>query len=167
LSSSETESFDGICCTQTDVNVLDFRLPNGIGISFPSHGLESQCVFARRDMVLVGGLDHSSKQCLVQQWSVRKAMPMCTYSFPMSSSHYTHLSLTQVWGSSTLVMAMNGNGVYIFNAWRESGEEACEPQEMKGVIGSHDLLDPSFDYANSRVLLISRDRQASWCYLAQ
>jgi hypothetical protein len=162
LSSSETEAFDGICCTQDDINVLDFRVPNGVGISFPNLGQISQCVFARQDMVLIGGLDRVANQCSLLQWSVRKATQVCSYTFGSSSSHYAshHLSLTQVWGSSSMVMAVNGNGLSIFKACKESDVE-----EAKDVVGPQDLCNASFDFSNSRVLLISRDRPAFWSYL--
>lgn len=34
LSSSEAEAYDGVCYTQNDINLLDFRVPNGIGMGF-------------------------------------------------------------------------------------------------------------------------------------
>ena len=155
MSSSETEAFDGICCTQDDINVLDFRVPNGIGISFPNPGHTSQCVYARQDMVLVGGLDRELNQCRIQQWSVRKGMQFCAYAFePLG-----HLALSQVWGSSSLVMAVNGDGLSIFKTGKQ-----CEVENVKDVVTSQDLSNPSFDYSNSRVLLISRDRPASWSF---
>ncbi|KAI5064964.1 hypothetical protein GOP47_0019659 [Adiantum capillus-veneris] len=164
LSSSDTEAYDGICCTQDDINILDFRVPNGVGISFPVPGQDMQSVYARGDMIFVAGLNKESHECGVQQWSLRKGAPVCAYAFPASSSHYTHLALTQVWGSSRMVMAVNGNGLYIFQGWKGATEGLCDVEEVKDVIGTQDLVNPSFDYSNSRVLLISRDRQASWSY---
>ncbi|MCO5581834.1 hypothetical protein L7F22_035723 [Adiantum nelumboides] len=164
LSSSDTEAYDGICCTQDDINILDFRVPNGIGISFPVPGQNMQSIYACGDMIFIAGLNKESHECGVQQWSLRNGVPVCTYAFPPSSSHYTHLALTQVWGSSKMVMAVNGNGLYIFQGCRGVTEGLCDVEEVKDVIGTQDLLNPSFDYSNSRVLLISRDRQANWSY---
>ncbi|KAH7276992.1 hypothetical protein KP509_39G029600 [Ceratopteris richardii] len=164
LSSSETEAYDGVCCTQNDIIVLDFRVSSGIGISFPVSGQSMQSVYTRGDMIFVGSLNKESHECGVQQWSLRKGLPVRACAFPASGCHYTHLALKQVWGSSRMVMAVNGNGLFMFHGWKEPMESLCEVEEVKDIIGTQDLLNPSFDYSNSRVLLISKDREASWSY---
>ena len=113
-------------------------------------------------MVLVGGLDRELNQCRIQQWSVRKGMQFCAYAFEPLGAQYTphhHLAVSQVWGSPSLVMAVNGDGLSIFKTGKQ-----CEVENVNDVVPSQDLSNPSFDYSNSRVLLISRDQPACWSF---
>lgn len=174
LSSSDHHS-DGILCTNEAVNVLDFRVPTGIAKKFPTLGEEAQSVFADGDGVYTGATSFKIRglgdgttrslqpQCRLNQWSIRQGKLMNVYSFPQSNSHSSHLSITQVWGSSDTIMASNGNGLFVFEPARRqsSGQEIAS---VRDVLGSDDLENPTFDYASSRVLLISRDRPAMWCH---
>ena len=165
MNSSETEGYDGIFCTKKDINVLDFRVPGGVGLCFSSLGEDLQSVFAKGDTILTGGVNPIYNECGMQQWSARKGRLICTYAFQPSASHYAQLSLTQVWGSYNAVMAINGNGLHIYKGFRESVQsQHCVIEEVEDILGTQDLFNPSFDYAHSRVLLISRDRPANWCY---
>ncbi|MCO5609706.1 hypothetical protein L7F22_063938 [Adiantum nelumboides] len=165
LSCSDMEAYDGICGTQDDLNVLDFRVPNGIGICLSSPRQEMQSVFAQGDMVLVGGINMALNRCTVQQWSVRMGQLVCTYAF-QPSSHHLHLSVQQVWGNSNTVMGVNGNGIHVFKGPTELTNGHCGLSEVEEVIGMPNLSNPLFDYSNLQILLISRDRPASWCYRA-
>lgn len=157
-------------CTEKDINVIDFRVPGGIGQCFSSLGEDLQSVYARGDVILTGGVHPTYNECGMQQWSARNGRLVCTYAFQpsSSSSHYAQLSLAQVWGSSSAVMAVNGNGLHIYKGLGESSQsQCCITEKVEGVLGTQDLFNPSFDYAHSRVLLISRDRPATWCYWTQ
>ncbi|KAI5055050.1 hypothetical protein GOP47_0030195 [Adiantum capillus-veneris] len=165
LSSSDMEAFDGICCTQDNINILDFRVPSGVGICLPTPRQEMQSVYARGDMVLIGGKNTTLNRCFMQQWSVRMAQLVCTYAF-QPASHQLHLSIPQVWGNSNTVMAVNGTGLHIFKGHTELTNGHCGLSEVKEVKGMPNLFNPSFDYSNRQVLLISRDRPARWCYWA-
>lgn len=174
LSSSEHHS-DGVLCTNEAINILDFRVPTGIAMKIPTFGEETHSVFANGDAVFAGVTrvktklqpDGDSKQtytqCSVNQWSIRQGKPMNVYALPESSSHSSHLSITQVWGSSEAVMAVNGNGLFVFDgeSTHASGQESVI---VRDVIGSNDLNNPKFDFVGSRVLLVSRDRPATWCH---
>ena len=177
LSSSDHHS-DGILCTNEALNVLDFRVPTGIAKKFPTLGEETQSIFADGDAVYSGATSYKTRglgdgttrlmqpQCRINQWSIRQGKLMNVYSLPQSNSHSSHLSITQVWGSSDTIMAANGNGLFVFEPARRhsSGQEIAN---VRDVLGSDDLDTPTFDYASSRVLLISRDRPAMWCHWPQ
>lgn len=173
-SSSEVEGNDGVFCTQDAINVLDFRLPSGVGLKIPTFGETGQSIFARGDSIFGGVVNtrFSSKapvRCRVHQWSIRKGKPVCSYVFPESNAHSEQLSIAQVWGSFNLVMAINGNGLFIFDAYQEDctqsgAHDHLRTKGMREVIGSDDLYCPSFDYSGSRILLVSKDRPACWRY---
>lgn len=172
-SSSEVEGNDGVFCTQDAINVLDFRLPSGIGLKIPSFGETGQSIFSRGDSIFGGVVNtrFSSKvpvRCKVHQWSIRKGKPVCMYMFPESNAHSEQLSIAQVWGSFNLVMAVNGNGLFIFDAYQEGiqsgAHDYLKTKGMREVIGPDDLYCPSFDYSGSRILLVSKDRPACWRY---
>lgn len=173
-SSSEMEGNDGVFCTQDAINVLDFRLPSGVGLKIPTFGETGQSVFARGDSIFGGVVNtrFSSKapvRCRVHQWSIRKGKPVCVYVFPESNAHSEQLSVAQVWGSSNLAMAINGNGLFVFDAYQEDGIQSgahdhLRTKGMREVIGPDDLYCPSFDYSGSRILLVSKDRPACWRY---
>lgn len=171
LSSSDHHS-DGILCTNEAVNVLDFRVPTGIAKKFPTLGEETQSIFADGDGVYTGTTSYKSSrvqgdgtraQCRLNQWSIRQGKLMNVYSFPQTNSHSSRLAITQVWGSSDTIMASNGNGLFVFEPARRqsSGQEIAS---VRDVLGSEDLENPTFDFASSRVLLVSRDRPATWCH---
>lgn len=173
-SSSEVEGNDGVFCTQDAINVLDFRLPSGVGLKIPTFGETGQSIFARGDSIFGGVVNTrlSSKapvRCRVHQWSIRKGKPVCLYAFPESNAHSEQLSIAQVWGSFNLMMAINGNGLFIFDAHQEDGTQSVahdnlRTKGMREVIGPDDLYCPSFDYSGSRILLVSKDRPACWRY---
>jgi len=156
------------------VNVLDFRVPTGIAKKFLTLGEDTQSVFADGDGVYTGATSYKTRgqgdgttrllqpQCKLNQWSIRQGKLINVYAFPPSDSH-SHSSITQVWGSSDTIMASNGNGLFLFEPARRqsSGQEIASVRE---VLGADDLENPTFDYASSRVLLISRDRPAMWCH---
>ncbi len=162
LSSSDHHS-DGILCTNDAVNVLDFRVPTGIAKKFPTLGEETQSIFADGDAVYSGATSYKTR---VLGDGTTRLMLMNVYSLPQSNSHSSHLSITQVWGSSDTIMATNGNGLFVFEPARRhsSGQEIAN---VRDVLGPDDLDTPTFDFASSRVLLISRDRPAMWCHWPQ
>ncbi|XP_031502713.1 KIN14B-interacting protein At4g14310 [Nymphaea colorata] len=176
VSSSEAEGNDGVFCTSENLNVFDFRIPSGIGLRIPKPGVNGQSLFARGDSVFLGSVsgrltlkEHSSPT--IQHFSLRKGRLVSTYSLPDASYHNEHSSLTQVWGSSDLVMAASGCGLFVFDVLKDEGMQFVHSgfsnvTEVREVIGSDTLYCPSFDYAASRVLLISRDQPASWRFLS-
>ncbi|KAJ8434845.1 hypothetical protein Cgig2_022124 [Carnegiea gigantea] len=175
VSTSEAEGNDGVFCTADSINILDFRKPSGIGLKIPRIGLNAQCVSSRGDSIFLGCSTVSSsakKQANSQvlQFSLRAQRIVNTYLLPESSAHTHHKALTEVWGNSNLVMAVCGLGLFVFDALRDEGVPSLavdysSPQTFKEVIGPDDLYSPSFDYASSQILLISRDRPAMWRHL--
>ncbi|KAH7294272.1 hypothetical protein KP509_28G063300 [Ceratopteris richardii] len=166
LNHSDMEAFDAVCCTNDDINILDFRVSNGIVMCLPSFEQGMQSVYARGDMVLIGGLKKSSNRCVLQQWSVRMGQLVCSYVFrPLSEDG--NLSLSQVWASSSTVMAINEKGLHIFKGNRQITDEHCGlSEEVEEISELKSYLNPSFDYANSQILLISGDRPACFSYWA-
>ncbi|KAF8097652.1 hypothetical protein N665_0284s0019 [Sinapis alba] len=178
VSSMDAEGNDGVFCTTDSINIMDFRNPSGIGAKIPKLGVNAQCVSSRGDSVFVGctNLKSSSvkkqvgSSSQVQQFSLRKQRLVSTYSLPDSNTHSHHSAITQVWGNSNFVMATSGMGLFVFDTAKE---ETLQQQPLIGgdngtvkeVIGPNDMYCPSFDYASSRVLLISRDRPASWKHI--
>ncbi|KAL8171412.1 hypothetical protein V2J09_023216 [Rumex salicifolius] len=174
VTSSEAEGHDGVFCTAESINILDFRQPSGIGLKIPNPGVNAQSIFSRGDSVLLGcnsvrpiGKTQFSSQ--VQQFSVRQQKLVNTYALPESNAHFQHTSLNQVWGNSDLIMAVCGQGLYVFDALRDDGSPSFspDPQMPREVMGPNDLFTPSFDYASSQVLLISRDRPAMFSLLSE
>ncbi|XP_031267694.1 KIN14B-interacting protein At4g14310-like [Pistacia vera] len=175
VTSAEAEGNDGVFCTHDSINILDFRHPTGVGLKIPKFGINVQSVYSRGDSVFLGcsnirsaGKKQSSSQ--VQQFSLRKQRLFSTYSLPESSAHPSHSAITQVWGNSNLVMGVSGLGLFVFDALVDDGlqsftNEFNGNQKVREIIGPDDLYAPSFDYLASRVLLISRDRPASWRHL--
>eukprot|EP01018_Ginkgo_biloba_P009904 Gb_09371 [translate_table: standard] len=174
VNSSEAEGNDGVFCTQEAINIFDFRVPSGIGLKIPTFGEIGQSIFARGDSIFAGVVNtrissKASIRCKVHQWSIRKGKPVCVYMFPESNAHIEHFSVAQVWGSFNFVMAVNGHGLFIFDACHEEGVQTSaldhlRTRGMREVIGPDDLYCPSFDYSGSRVLLVSKDRPACWRY---
>ncbi|KAG9446614.1 hypothetical protein H6P81_012742 [Aristolochia fimbriata] len=174
VSSSEVEGNDGVFCTNETINVLDFRLPSGVGLKMTKDGASnSSCIFSRGDSIFLGVTDTRLKHrtcSQVQQFSLRKGKLLSAYALPESNTHVHHSSLTQVWGDSQLVMGICGLGLFVFDTSRDLGIPCFSNLEnsryVREVIGSDNLYSPSFDYSASRVLLISRDRPAAWRYLS-
>ncbi|XP_058094648.1 KIN14B-interacting protein At4g14310 [Magnolia sinica] len=175
VSSSEAEGNDGVFCTHETINILDFRLPSGVGLKITKHGMNSHSVFSRGDSVFLGSIGARSTakdqpRSLVQHFSLRKGKLIGTYVLPESNAHFHHSSITQVWGNSNLVMATCGLGLFVFDTLKDDGPQSFSTDhgnagEVREIIGPDDLYRPSFDYLGSRVLLISRDRPAQWRYL--
>ncbi|KAI4303973.1 hypothetical protein MLD38_039548 [Melastoma candidum] len=173
ISSSEVEGNDGVYCCDDSINVLDFRHPSGIGLRIQKLGVSMQSVFSRGDSVYVGcsnlrisGKKNSARP-EIQQFSLRQQSLFSAYSFPESNDHPSHAAITQVWGNSSLVMGVNGQGLFVFDATKDEvagrflGDQGITSnQKVREVIGPDDLYTPSFDYALPRALLISRDRPA-------
>ena len=94
------------------------------------------------------------------------------YVVPESNAHSHFTAITQVWGNSELVIGVNGQGLFVFDALKDDVLQSLDPDSGKDmwnvreVIGPDDLYSPSFDYLASRVLLVSRDRPALWRYLS-
>ncbi|CAN6479534.1 unnamed protein product [Victoria cruziana] len=176
VSSSEAEGNDGVFCTSENLNVFDFRIPSGIGLKIPKPGINGQSLFARGDSIFLGSVsgrltlkEHSSPT--IQQFSLRKGTLLCSYSLPDANYHNEHSFLTQVWGSPDLVMAASGCGLFVFDVLKDERNQFVHNgfvnvTDIREVIGPDNLYCPSFDYAASRVLLISRDRPACWRYLS-
>lgn len=171
MSSAEAEGNDGVFCTQDSINILDFRNPSGIGLKIPKLGVTAQSVFSRGDSVFLGcpnGRSGWKKQSSsqVQQFSIRKQRLLSTYALPESNAHSHHTAITQVWGNSNLVMGVCGLGLFVFDALKDdevpSFTDSGSTQKDREVIGPDDLYAPSFDYLDSRALVISRDRPALW-----
>jgi hypothetical protein len=162
-----------VLCTNKAVNVLDFRVPTGIAMKIPTFGEQIYSVFANGDMVLAGTGNIKTKtqtevfssskentqpsitQCKVNQWSIRQGKPMNVYTLPEMEGKSSKTSINQVWGDAQSVMALNGNGLYIFDVEQR--------MELQHVICPDDLAFRTFDYATSHLLLISRDRPPLWC----
>ncbi|KAL6185144.1 hypothetical protein ACLB2K_041279 [Fragaria x ananassa] len=175
VSSAEAEGNDGVFCTQDSINILDFRNPSGIGLKIPKLGVTAQSVFSRGDSIFLGctngrsGWKKQSSQ--VQQFSIRKQRLSNTYALPESNAHSHHTAITQVWGNSNLVMGICGLGLFVFDALKDDGvpsftSDSGSTQIDREVIGPDDLYAPSFDYSDSRALIISRDRPALWKQLS-
>ncbi|CDO99260.1 unnamed protein product [Coffea canephora] len=177
VSSSEAEGNDGVFCTSDFINVLDFRQPSGIGLKIPKVGVDVQSTFSRGDSVFMGCTNLRSagrkQYCSqIQQFSLRKQRLYSTYVVPESNAHSHFTAITQVWGNSELVIGVNGQGLFVFDALKDDVLQSLDPDSGKDmwnvreVIGPDDLYSPSFDYLASRVLLVSRDRPALWRYLS-
>lgn len=173
--SSDVEGNDGVFCTQDSVNVFDFRLPSGIGLRISRQGANANSIFSCGDSIFLGCTDtrlalrRTSRSC-VQQYSLRKGKMVATYALPDSSSHSHHSSITQVWGNSNFVMAVNGMGLFVFDTLQDEYMQSFHTDrgtitEVKERVGPDDLYCPTFDYLGSRALVISRDRPAMWRYL--
>ncbi len=80
---------------------------------------------------------------------------MNVYTLPEMEGKSSKTSINQVWGDAQSVMALNGNGLYIFDVEQR--------MELQHVICPDNLAFRTFDYATSRLLLISRDRPPLWC----
>lgn len=166
-SSTEVEGNDGVLSTQDSVNVFDFRIPSGLGLKIPRHGANALSIFSRGDSILLGSTEGrlSVRSCSprshIEHFSLRKGSLVATYLMPEFNSHYHHSSVTQVWGNSNIVMGICGMGLFVFDAFSESESTHL----VKETIGPDDLFRPTFDYMDSRVLVISRDRPAFWKYL--
>ncbi|KAL7144990.1 hypothetical protein ABFS83_07G048700 [Erythranthe nasuta] len=161
VSSSEAEGNDGVFCTPDSITVLDFRQPSGIGLKIPKHNLNAQSIFSRGDSIYIGCnnsipslKNQSSSQ--IHHFSLRKQSLLATYFLPESDARNKSTSVTQVWGNSDLVMGVCGIGLFVFNSLKNDVIEA---------IGLDDVCSPSFDYLDSRVLIVSRDGPACWRYL--
>lgn len=169
-SSSEAEGNDGVFFTPDSINVLDFRNPSGVGLKISKLGVSAQSVYSRGDSIFLGctnvrsgGKKQSCSQ--VQQFSLRKQKLVSTYVLPESNAHSHYTTITQVWGNSNIVMGVCGLGLFVFDALNEDNLSITDYgnlQKVSEVIGPDDLYSPSFDYASSRALLISRDRPALW-----
>ncbi|CAK9213639.1 unnamed protein product [Sphagnum troendelagicum] len=173
LSSSDQHN-DGVLCTNEAVNVLDFRVPAGIAMKIPTFGEQVYSVFTNGDMVLAGtgnvkikpqtdvlrgGTENvkpsvTTQCCKVNQWSIREGKPMNVYALPEGEGKPSHPAINQVWGDARSVMALNEHGLYIFNA--DKG------MELQDVICADNSALQTFDYANSHLLLVSRDRPPLW-----
>jgi hypothetical protein len=173
LSSSDQHN-DGVLCTNEAVNVLDFRVPAGIAMKIPTFGEQVHSVFTNGDMVLAGtgnvkikaqtevlrgGTENvkpsvTTQCCKVNQWSIREGKPMNVYALPEGEGKTSHAAINQVWGDARSVMALNEHGLYIFNA--------DQGMELQDVICADNSALQTFDYANSRLLLVSRDRPPLW-----
>ncbi|EYU18305.1 hypothetical protein ABFS82_07G049300 [Erythranthe guttata] len=162
VSSSEAEGNDGVFCTPDSINVLDFRQPSGIGLKIPKHNINAQSVFSRGDSIYIGCNNYSSSSLKnqsssqIHHFSLRKQSLLATYSLPESDARNKSTSVTQVWGNSDLVMGVCGIGLFVFDSLKNEAIEA---------IGLDDVCSPSFDYLDSRVLIVSRDGPACWRYL--
>ncbi|CAF1709900.1 unnamed protein product [Brassica oleracea var. botrytis] len=171
-SSMDAEGNDGVFCTTDSINIMDFRNPSGIGAKIPKLGVNAQCVSSRGDSVFVGTNPKSSSakkpvgySSQVLQFSLRKQRLVSTYNLPDSNTHSHHSAITQVWGNSNFVMATSGMGLFVFDTSKEETSIGGDSGTVKEVIGPNDMYCPSFDYASSRVLLISRDRPALWRHI--
>lgn len=168
----DAEGNDGVFCTTDSINIMDFRNPSGIGAKIPKLGVNAQCVSSRGDSVFVGTNPKSSSakksvgySSQVLQFSLRKQRLVSTYNLPDSNTHSHHSAITQVWGNSNFVMATSGMGLFVFDTSKEETSIGSDSGTVKEVIGPNDMYCPSFDYASSRVLLISRDRPALWRHI--
>ncbi|XP_040993274.1 KIN14B-interacting protein At4g14310-like [Juglans microcarpa x Juglans regia] len=177
VSSSEAEGNDGVFCTTDSINILDFRLPSGVGLKIPKLGVSAQSVFSRGDSIFLGctkvrssGRKQPSSQ--LQQYSLRQQRLYGTYTLPESEAHFHYTAITQVWGSSNLVMGVCGLGLFVFDTMRDDSLQSFtidsgNTQKVRDIIGPDDMYSPSFDYLSSRALLISRDRPAVWRHLSE
>ncbi|CAI9268837.1 unnamed protein product [Lactuca saligna] len=184
VSSSEAEGNDGVFCTSDSINVLDFRNPSGIGIKIPKPTTTVHSIFSRGDSIYLGGSTATPptarkppSTAQIQHFSIRKQKLFTTYHLPESNStaHHHHKAITQVWGDSSLTMAVSGLGLFVFDALKEDGMRPLMSGgggdygggvKVRESVGPDNLYCPSFDYLGSRALVISRDRPAFWRYLA-
>lgn len=147
---------DGVFCTTNFINLLDFRHPTGVGTKIPISNLDVKSVFSIGDIVLLGTKRASSPQ--VQQFSFRRqnSTPVATYHMPESNNLLFSDNITQVWGDSHFVMAVSslGFGRFLTGEFNKTRNGV--------VLGPNDMFCPSFDFASSRILIISRDRPAQW-----
>ncbi|KAL5711937.1 hypothetical protein ACHQM5_014158 [Ranunculus cassubicifolius] len=170
-SSTEVEGHDGVFCTQDTINVLDFRLPSGVGLKISKIGVSVQSIFSRGDSIFLGCSDRKlavkeqARSC-IQQFSLRRGRLASTYGLPESNAHFNYSAISQVWGNSDFVMGVSGLGLFVFDASTDEGIPTEKAQEVRDIIGPADLYAPSFDYLASRILIISRDRPAMWRYLS-
>lgn len=166
------------CCGDS-INILDFRHPSGIGLRIQKLGVSVQSVFTHGDSVYIGCSNprtsgKKSSACPeIHQFSIRQQSLFSAYSFPESNVHPSHAAITQVWGNSSFVMGVNGQGLFVFNSMKDDvvssflgNQGIANNQKVSEVIGPDDLYSPSFDYASPRALLISRDRPAMWSCLS-
>ncbi|EPS61994.1 hypothetical protein M569_12796, partial [Genlisea aurea] len=177
ISSRDSEGNDGVFCTCDSINVLDFRQPTGIGLRIPKIGFSMHSAFCHgNDAVYIGctGLTSSSasKKPLssIQQYSIRKQKLVCSYTLPETNAHRKSTEPAQVWGNdANYVMGICDLGLFVFDSLKDDGVIQQQQQQYsttgKEVTGRDDLYSPCFDYCSSRVLIISRDRPASWRYL--
>ncbi|KAJ4955203.1 hypothetical protein NE237_011986 [Protea cynaroides] len=174
VSSSEAEGNDGVFCTAEGIiNVLDFRLPSGVGLKISKLGVSVQSVFSRGDSIILGGTNakstaKESSHSRVQQFSLRNGKLLNTYALPDLNAHFHCSAITQVWGNSSFVMGVCSLGLFVFDALKDDGMQSIcheNTQKVRDIIGPDDLYCPSFDYLSSRVLLISKDRPALWRHL--
>ncbi|RRT45469.1 hypothetical protein B296_00050894 [Ensete ventricosum] len=174
-SSSEVEGNDGVFCMQESINVLDFRLPAGVGLRLVRHGGIGHSIYSRGDSIFIGSTEgrlpiRGSPRSRVQHYSLRKGKLVTTYELPELNTRLHHPYLTQVWGSTDIVMGICEMGLFVFDASQDERSQALcfdggNTVGVKETIGPDDLYRPTFDYSGSRVLVISRDRPASWRYL--
>ncbi|KAL2608298.1 hypothetical protein R1flu_026871 [Riccia fluitans] len=181
VSSRDGLAVDGVVCTQDSVNILDFRVAAGIVLKIPTFGDYTHSVAVNGDLVFAGATSSSNRssrdnadgggigsykesiQAKILQWSIKQGRPMSVYNFPLSPAHQAQQSVAQVWGNDNTVMGVNGNGLFMFESTKGTvGREG--DQAIRETLGTDDLYQPAFDFAGSRVLLISRDRPASWCH---
>ncbi|XP_043703779.1 KIN14B-interacting protein At4g14310-like [Telopea speciosissima] len=175
VSSSEAEGNDGVFCTTEGINVLDFRLPSGVGLKISKFGVSVQSVFSRRDSIFLGCTNtkstaKESTRSQVQQFSLRKGRLISSYTLPDLNAHFHCSAITQVWGNSSFVMGVCSLGLFVFDALKDDGRQSFSigyqnTQKVRDIIGPDDLYSPSFDYLSSRVLVISKDRPALWRHL--
>ncbi|CAL9073545.1 unnamed protein product [Musa textilis] len=175
VSLSEVEGNDGVFCMQESINVLDFRLPAGVGLRISRHGGIGHSIYSRGDSIFIGSTEgrlpiKGSPRSCVQHYSLRKGKLVTTYELPELNTRFHHSYITQVWGSSDIVMGICEMGLFVFDASQDVRSQAScfdggNTVGVKETIGPDDLYRPTFDYSGSRVLVISRDRPASWRYL--
>ncbi|THU64150.1 hypothetical protein C4D60_Mb01t23450 [Musa balbisiana] len=175
VSSSEVEGNDGAFCMQESINVLDFRLPAGVGLRISRHGGIGHSIYSRGDSIYIGSTEgrlpiKGSPRSRVQHYSLRKGKLVTTYELPELNTRCHHSYFTQVWGSTDTVMGICEMGLFVFDASQDVRSQALcfdgsNTIGVKETIGPDDLYRPTFDYSGSRVLVISRDRPASWRYL--
>ncbi|KAF2314007.1 hypothetical protein GH714_021459 [Hevea brasiliensis] len=149
VTSAEAEGNDGVFCTPDAVNVLDFRLPSGVGLKIPKIGVSAQSMFTRGDSIYIGCTNTRSagkkEPCShVQQFSLRKQRIVSTYSMPESNTHSHYSAITQVWGNSEFVMCVCGLGLFVFDALKDdslhsSAVDYGSTQKVKDVIGPDDM----------------------------
>ncbi|PKU86477.1 hypothetical protein MA16_Dca010513 [Dendrobium catenatum] len=151
---------DGVLCTQDGVNVFDFRISSGVGLKIFRHGgADGLSIFSRGDSIFLGSTEgrifarSSSPRSHIEHFSLRKGSLITSYLMPGFNSHYHHSLITQVWGNSDFVMGICGMGLFVFDAFNNSGDTDV----VKDTIGPNDLFRPTFDYMESRALVISRD----------
>ncbi|XP_074557687.1 KIN14B-interacting protein At4g14310-like [Curcuma longa] len=176
VSSCEVEGNDGVFCCQESINVLDFRIPFGVGMKVSNHGGIGYSVFSRGDSIYVGSTgqrlcNKGCPQSQVQHYSLRKGKLITSYQLPGFNSMFLHSSLTQIWGNANNVMGIGEMGLFVFDALRNEKSQAFCSDHGNVVYAKETICPvdsyfcPTFDYSGSRILVISRDRPASWRYL--